>query len=141
MRSWIAGASVAIALAAPLSLRAQECDPQALLASCSRAVPADASFADLMAQSSAGREGAASAAAILPVSQAATAPAAAHPAVYTGAAAPVLSSAVDTPLAGATVPDWLAIPAAGPAPDFAWVLALGFLGLIVIRRTRAARAY
>ena len=139
MRSWITGVTVAIAMAAPLSLHAQGCDPQALLASCSRAIPADASFVDLMAQPSAAQ--ARGAPSLVPASQSASEPGAAHPAVYTGGAAPVLSPAVDSPLADASAPAWLAIPAAGPAPDFAWVLALGFLGLIVLRRTRAARAF
>lgn len=114
MRSWIAGATVAIAMATPLSLRAQDCDPQSLLGSCAHAAPAEASFVDLVSQATASREADASAPALVPASQ---------------------SVPIDAPLAG------LAIPAVGPAPGFAWVLALGFLGLIVMRRTRAARAF
>ncbi|HEX3098055.1 MAG TPA: hypothetical protein VHQ02_10075 [Usitatibacter sp.] len=133
MRSWIAGVTVAIGMATPLAAGAQDCDPQALLASCAHAVPADASFLDLASRPAAP--------ALVPASQSAATGAVTQPAVYTGAAAPVLSPAVDTPLAGAAVPGWLAIPAPAPAPDFAWLLALGFLGLIVLRRTRAARAF
>jgi hypothetical protein len=141
MRSWIAGVTVAMAMATPLTVTAGTCNSQALLAACGHAVPADASFADLMAASKAEREGDASPAALLPVSQSAPTAAVTQPAVYTGAVAPVLSPAVDTPLAGGAVPGWLPIPAAGPAPDFAWVLALGFLVLIVLRRTRAVRVF
>ena len=36
--------------------------------------------------------------------------------------------------AGAALP-------AGPAPSIAWILALGFLGLVVLRRTRASTAF
>jgi hypothetical protein len=32
-----------------------------------------------------------------------------------------------------------ALPA-GPAPSIAWILALGFLGLVVLRRTRSSNA-
>jgi len=117
MRSWIAGVTVAIAMAAPLTVGAEHCDARALLSACATPIPANASFGDLTTKPGAGTQ----------------------PAVYTGAEAPVLSPAVDTPLAGAA--DSGVPPAAGPAPDFAWVLALGFLGLIVIRRTRAARAF
>jgi hypothetical protein len=89
----------------------------------------------------AAREGYASVPALVPASESAAAAPVAQPAVYTGAAAPVLSPAVGTPVAGAPGPGGLAVPAVGPAPDFAWLLALGFLGLIVLRRTRAVRAF
>ena len=140
MRSWIAGVTVAIAMATPLAARAEGCDARSLLASCVHALPADTSFADLVARPATAPESDASLPKLVPASQSVPA-AVTQPAVYTGASTPVLSPAVDTPLAGNAAPGWLAIPAAGPAPDFAWLLALGFLGLIVIRRTRAARAF
>jgi len=140
MRRWIAGVTVAIATATPLTIAAEACDSRALLASCGPALPADTSFADLVTRSAAAREGDASAPTLVPASQSIPL-AIAQPAVYTGTAAPILSPAVDTPLAGTAAPAWLAIAPAGPAPDFAWILALGFLALIVIRRTRAARAF
>ena len=34
----------------------------------------------------------------------------------------------------------LALPA-GPAPSLAWIFALGFLGLIILRRTRSSTAF
>ena len=120
MRSWIAGVTVAVAMAAPPTAAAQGCDPQALLAGCGHAVPADASFLDLASRPAAP--------ALVPASQSAPTDAVPQPAVYT-AAAPVLDPAAVASLAP------------GPAPDFAWLLALGFLGLIVLRRTRAARAF
>ena len=141
MRSWIAGVTVAIAMAAPLTAGAEGCDARSLLASCAHSLPADTSFADLVAGSVTAREGDASLPTLVPASQSVPASVVTQPAVYTAAAAPVFSAAVETPLAGNAAPGWLAIPAAGPAPDFAWVLALGFLGLIVLRRTRAARAF
>lgn len=41
---------------------------------------------------------------------------------------------------GGNTPSWLTLPAsiiAGPDPSVAWPFALGFLGLVVLRRTRS----
>jgi hypothetical protein len=143
MRSWIASAAVALTLGAPLSLHAQGCNPNALLAGCAASAPPNATFLDLMGASASERDGGEPLSPLTADSQdlRARPPAAVtQPAVYTGAAA-VLTPAIDTPFASASAPGWLVPPAAGPAPGFAWVLAFGFLGLIVLRRTRAARSY
>jgi hypothetical protein len=143
MRSWIAGAAVVLTLGAPLSLQARACDPNALLAGCAASAPPNATFLDLMAESAWARDGGEPLSPLAADAQdlRARPPAAlTQPAVYTGVAA-VLTPAIDTPLASRSAPGWLALPAVGPAPGFAWVLAFGFLGLIVLRRTRAARSY
>ena len=146
MRSWIASAAIALTLGAPLSLHAQGCDPNALLAGCAASAPPNATFLDLMGDSASARDGDGEPLSFLaaaPQAFPARRPAAlTQPAVYTGAAA-VLTPAIDTSLASPSTPGWPALPAvaAGPAPGFAWVLAFGFLGLIVLRRTRAARSY
>ncbi|HET9472242.1 MAG TPA: hypothetical protein VFO24_14150, partial [Usitatibacter sp.] len=96
MRIWIAGVTVAIAMAAPLTVAARDCDSRSLLTPCGHAFPAGVSFVDLLGPSAAVREGEGGDAALVPASQSAAA--GTQPAVYTGAAAPLLSPAVDTPL-------------------------------------------
>jgi hypothetical protein len=147
MRTWIAAASIAVTLAAP-SLRAEpQCDPQSLICA---APAASASFVDLMSEGARAAETPLAASA--PDREAEMAAdasrAISRPAVYTGgrtaataSGAAMLNSAVNGFSGNDAMPGWLALPtlAAQPAPSFAWVLALGFLGLIVLRRTRASR--
>jgi hypothetical protein len=149
MRTWIAAASIALTVAAP-ALRAQgQCDPEALLSACAATAATNASFVDLMSEGSpAGETSTASFASDAMSRIAADAPEAlSRPAVYMGAqpavALPAATgfgawNAAGTGFADAAVPRWLGLPtlATQPAPSFAWMLALGFLGVIVLRRTR-----
>jgi hypothetical protein len=157
MKMWIAGASIALTTAAiPLAANAQ-CDPHALVSSCTIASPAaNASFLELMSNDTSAAPDASS----LPLQDPASdvnagKPAATHPAVYVGGPGVVslsqtsvagvagLASAGDPSLAGRAIPGWLGLSSlpSQPAPSFAWMLAIGFLGLIVVRRTRAARGF
>jgi hypothetical protein len=151
MRTWIAAASIAVTLAAP-SLRADpQCDPRSLICA---APAASESFVDLMSEGARAAETPLAASAPDRAAEmAADAPQAiSRPAVYMGgrtaalpaataSGAAMLNSAVNGFSGNDAMPGWLALPtlAAQPAPSFAWVLALGFLGLIVLRRTRASR--
>jgi len=56
------------------------------------------------------------------------------------AAAAMPSFAASTPAEARSSPGWLTLPAsiiAGPDSSVAWPVALGFLGLVVLRRTRS----
>ena len=156
MKVWIAGASIAFATAAiPLAANAQ-CDPQALVSSCAIASPAaNASFLELMSNDTSGAPDADALLTPDPATDMDGAKGAAtHPAVYVGgpgaaslsqtsvAGVAGLASTGDS-LAGRAIPGWLGLSSlpSQPAPSFAWMLAIGFLGLIVVRRTRAARGF
>ena len=78
-------------------------------------------------QAPASSEAATAAADMVPVSGAVAAPVAGGP-IYGGDMA--------TPKQGGA----LSLPA-GPAPSLAWIFALGFLGLIILRRTRSSTAF
>ena len=65
---------------------------------------------------------------MVPVSGAVAAPVAGQAGFYGG------DMATRKPAAGLAAP-------AGPAPSFAWLLALGFLGLVILRRTRSSNGF
>lgn len=155
MKKWIVGASIALATAGiPLTATAQ-CDSRALVSTCTIANPAaNASFLELMSDSTSAMADAAFLRSQDPASELNGAGlAATHPAVYVGGTATLsqasvagiagLASGADPSLAGRAIPGWLGLSSlpSQPAPSFAWVLAIGFLGLIVVRRTRTARAF
>ena len=72
--------------------------------------------------------GASAAANLVPVSGAVAAPVAGA-ALYGG------DMAAEKPAAST-----LGLPS-GPAPSFAWLMALGFLGLVILRRTRSSNGF
>jgi hypothetical protein len=147
MRTWLAAASIALTVAAPAFGAQQECDPRSLVLACATAsTPSNASFIDLMSEGIQAAESPAMPFGSDPATDnAANAPeAVSRPAVYIGArsAAGVPAVSALNPsggaLSGAAVPGWLGLSALAtqPAPSFAWMLALGFLGVIVLRRAR-----
>ena len=55
-------------------------------------------------------------------------------------AAPVGGSLYGGDLATGKPDPGISLPA-GPAPSIAWILALGFLGLVILRRTRSSNGF
>ena len=155
MRTWMAAASIALTAAATPAMAEQQCDPQALVSACAAGPAANASFIDLMSE---GTQPADESPDLFVPDRApdavADAPeAVSRPAVYVGREAGVPLAAAGSGLAAlnssasglsaGAVPAWLGLSTLGaqPAPSVAWVLALGFLGIIVLRRTRASLGY
>ena len=72
--------------------------------------------------------GANAAANLVPVSGAVAAPVAGTAGLYGG------DMATEKPTGALSLPS-------GPAPSFAWLMALGFLGLVILRRTRSSNGF